>query len=62
MLHLKRRFGKGATIAAASAALIAGTAGIAAASASGPNITRAITMRLRDFCRVAHPQTASIVN
>ena len=46
MLHLKRRFGKGAAIAAASAALIAGTAGIAAASASGPNITRAVTMRL----------------
>ena len=46
MLHIKRRFGKGATIAAASAALIAGTAGIAAAGASGPNITRATTIRL----------------
>ena len=46
MLHLKSRFGKGAAIAAASAALIAGTAGIAAASASGPDITRATTMRL----------------
>jgi hypothetical protein len=57
MLHLKRRFGKGATIAAASAALIAGTAGIAAASASGPNITRAITMRL-----VIHGGTSTFVN
>lgn len=46
MLHLKRRFGKGATIAAASAALIVAGTGIAVASAAGPNITRATTIRL----------------
>jgi hypothetical protein len=46
MLHIKRRFGKGATIAAASAALIVTGTGIAVASASGPNITRATTTRL----------------
>jgi hypothetical protein len=46
MLHIKRRFGKGATIAAASAALIVAGTGIAVASATGPNITRATTIRL----------------
>ena len=46
MLHIKRRFGKGATIAAASAALIIASTGIAVASAAGPNITRATTIRL----------------
>jgi hypothetical protein len=46
MLHIKRHFGKGATIAAASAALIVAGTGIAVASAAGPNITRATTIRL----------------
>jgi hypothetical protein len=46
MLHLKGRFGKGTTVAAASAAVIIAGAGIAVASASGPDITTAITMRL----------------
>jgi len=46
MLHLKRRFGKGATIAAASAAVIIAGTGIAVASASGPDITTATTIRL----------------
>ncbi len=57
MLHLKGRFGKGAAVAAASAAvLIAGT-GIAVASASGPDITTATTMRL-----LIHGGTATFVN
>jgi uncharacterized protein (AIM24 family) len=46
MLHLKTRLSKGATIAAASAALIVAGTGIAVASSAGPNITRATTIRL----------------
>jgi hypothetical protein len=46
MLHLKTRLSKGVTIAAASAALIVAGTGIAVASAAGPNITRATTIRL----------------
>jgi hypothetical protein len=46
MLHMKSRLGKGATIAAASAAVILAAAGIAVASASGPSITTATTIRL----------------
>ena len=57
MLHLKGRFSKGATIAAASAALVVGAAGIAAASASGPTITTATTIRL-----VIHGGTSTFVN
>jgi hypothetical protein len=57
MLHIKRRFGKGATIAAASAALIVAGTGIAVASSSGPNITRATTMRL-----FIHGGTSTFVN
>src|SRR5204863_2050170 len=57
MLHLKRRFGKGATIAAASAAVLVAGTGIAVASASGPNITRATTMRL-----VVRGGTSTFVN
>lgn len=57
MLHLKGRLGKGATIAAASAAVLVAGTGIAVASASGPNITRATTIRL-----VARGGTSTFVN
>lgn len=46
MLKIRRRFGRGAVIAAASAAVVAGAAGIAVASASAPHITTAVTIRL----------------
>jgi hypothetical protein len=46
MLHLKTRFARGVTVAAASAAVITAAAGIAAASTSGPDITTATTMHL----------------
>ena len=57
MLHLKGRLGKGATIAAASAAVIVAGTGIAVASASGPDITRATTIRL-----IARGGTSTFVN
>src|SRR5437764_3559382 len=57
MLHLKRRFGKGATIAAASAAVLVAGTGIAVASASGPDITTATTIRL-----VARGGSSTFVN
>jgi hypothetical protein len=57
MLHLKGRFGKGATIAAASAAVIIAGTGIAVASASGPDITTATTIRL-----LASGGTSTFVN
>jgi hypothetical protein len=57
MLHVKRRIGKSATIAAASAAVIVGAAGIAAASASGPSITTATTIRL-----IARGGSATFIN
>src|SRR5204863_8678119 len=57
MLHLKGRLGKGATIAAASAAVLVAGTGIAVAGASGPNITRATTIRL-----VARGGTSTFVN
>jgi putative NADH-flavin reductase len=57
MLPLKRRFGKGATIAAASAAVLAAGTGIAVAGASGPDITTATTIRL-----VARGGSSTFVN
>lgn len=57
MVHVKRRFGKGAVIAAASAAVVVTAAGVAAASVSGPDITTATTIRL-----VARGGTATFVN
>ena len=57
MLHLTRRFGKGATIAAASAAVIVAGTGIAVASSAGPNITRATTIRL-----IARGGTSTFIN
>jgi hypothetical protein len=57
MLHLKTRLGKGATIAVASAAVIIAGTGIAVASASGPDITTATTIRL-----LAHGGTSTFVN
>ena len=46
MLQIRRRFGRGAIVAAASAAVVASAAGIAVASASVPHITTAVTLRL----------------
>ena len=66
MLHLKGRFGKGATIAAASAAVIIAGTGIAVASASAPDITTATTMRLlirggtATFVNVRHQQRPGV--
>jgi hypothetical protein len=57
MLHLKGRLGRGATIAAASAAVITAGTGIAVASASGPDITTATTIRLE-----ARGGTSTFVN
>jgi len=66
MLHLKSRFGKGATIAAALAAVLLAGTGIAVASSSGPNITRATTLRLvirggtSTFVNVRHQQRPAV--
>lgn len=57
MLHIKCRFGKGAIVAVASAAVVASAAGIAVASASVPHIITATTLRLE-----ARGGTATFVN
>ena len=57
MLHIRRRYGKGAIVAVASAAVVASAAGIAMASASIPHITTATTLRLE-----ARGGTATFVN
>ena len=57
MLHLKTRLSKGATIAAASAAVLVAGTGIAVAGASGPDITTATTVHL-----VARGGTSTFVN
>jgi hypothetical protein len=46
MLHVKSRFGTGAIVAAASAAVTLAAAGVAMANTSGPTITTATTIRL----------------
>ena len=57
MLHLRSRLGRGATTAAASAAVIIAGTGMAVAGASGPDITTATTMRL-----LIHGGAATFVN
>lgn len=57
MLHVKSRFGTGAIVAAASAAVTLAAAGVAMASTSGPTITTATTIRL-----VAHGGSFTFVN
>ena len=57
MLQIRRRFGRGAVVAAASAAVVASAAGIAVASASVPHITTATTLRLE-----ARGGTSTFVN
>lgn len=57
MLHIKNRFGKSVIAAAVAAAVVAAGAGIAVASASGPDITTATTIRLE-----ARGGTATFVN
>ena len=57
MLHIKRKIGKGAIAAAASATVVLTGAGIAVASASGTAITTATTIRLQ-----ARGGTSTFVN
>ena len=57
MLHIRRRYGKGAIVAVASAAVVASAAGIAAASASVPHVTTGTTLRLQ-----ARGGTSTFVN